>query len=99
MEVLAHRDLYKLYADDPQKAEYFVKMDWLDKVPTAQAINEVGLFGNQNTVCQPTAQKWRYTVDKLKTRFPNRDAEGRRLTSKYLAMGTGTAVTTSTRAS
>ncbi|MEO5716639.1 MAG: endonuclease NucS domain-containing protein [Luteolibacter sp.] len=79
MEVLAHRDLYKLHADDPEKAEYFVKVDWLDKVPAAQAINEVGLFGNQNTVCQPTAQKWRYTVDKLKTRFPHWDAEDRRL--------------------
>ena len=36
-----------------------------------ETVNEVGLFGNQNTVCQPTAQKWRHTVERLKTRFRN----------------------------
>ena len=70
IEVLEHRDLYRRNADDPEKAEYFVRVDWLDTVPKTQAVNEVGLFGNQNTVCQPTAQKWRHTVERLKTRFP-----------------------------
>ena len=71
LEVLQHRDLYQKNASDPEKAEYFVEVDWLDKLPRTQAINEVGLFGNQNTVCQPTAQKWRHTVERLKTQFPH----------------------------
>ena len=70
LEVLRHRDKYLATADDSEKSEYFVSVDWLDKVPREKAFNEVGLFGNQNTVCQPTAQKWRHTVDRLKARFP-----------------------------
>ncbi|MFN5834564.1 MAG: nuclease [Akkermansiaceae bacterium] len=69
LEILLHRDQYLRTAEDPEKAEYFVRVDWLETVPKSQAINEVGLFGNQNTVCQPTAQKWRHTVERLKTRF------------------------------
>ncbi len=37
----------------------------------APAINEVGVFGNQNTVCQPTTPKWRHTVERLKLAFQN----------------------------
>lgn len=74
MEALQHRELYRRNADDPEKAEYFVGVDWLETVPRSKAVNEVGLFGNQNTVCQPTAQKWRHTVERLKTRFRNWDA-------------------------
>ena len=69
LEILRHRDQYLRTAEDPEKAEYFVRVDWLETVPKSQAITEVGLFGNQNTVCQPTAQKWRHTVERLKTRF------------------------------
>lgn len=57
-------------AGDPEKAEYFVRIKWLDTVPEDKAINEVGLFGNQNTVCQPTTPKWRHTVERLKQYFP-----------------------------
>ncbi|EJE7554115.1 hypothetical protein M5O73_000097 [Escherichia coli] len=35
----------------------------------SDAVNEVGFFGNQNTVCKPTTPKWRHTVDKLKRIF------------------------------
>jgi hypothetical protein len=70
LEVLKHADRYKPNADDPEKAEYFVRVLWLDTVPDSKAINEVGLFGNQNTVCQPTTPKWRHTVERLKTHFP-----------------------------
>jgi hypothetical protein len=38
-------------------------------VPIEQAIKEVGLFGNQNTVCRPTTPKWRWTIERLKERF------------------------------
>lgn len=53
--------------------EYFVPVNWLYTVPAANAFSEVGLFGNQNTVCKPTAQKWRHTIDRLKEKFPNWD--------------------------
>lgn len=76
LEVLKHADRYKKNADDPEKAEYFVRVKWLETVPESKAINEVGLFGNQNTVCQPTAPKWRHTVERLKTYFPKWDGEG-----------------------
>jgi len=73
LEVLKHADRYKKNANDPEKAEYFVRVKWLETVPEAEAVNEVGLFGNQNTVCQPTSQKWRHTVERLKEKFPAYD--------------------------
>jgi hypothetical protein len=75
LDVLQYANLYRPYANDPEKAEYFVKVDWLDTVPTEKAVNEVGLFGNQNTVCQPSTPKWRYTVERLKTHFPKWNAK------------------------
>lgn len=60
-----HRDL----ADDPERCEYFVSVEWLFSLPLNEAIKEVGLFGNQNTICRPTTPKWRWTVDRLKERF------------------------------
>jgi hypothetical protein len=46
-----------------------VRVKWLHAVDTTHAFNEVGLFGNQNTVCQPRAAKWRHTVERLKAIF------------------------------
>ena len=69
LDVLKFGERYKKNADDPEKAEYFVRVDWIETVPDAKAINEVGLFGNQNTVCQPSTPKWRHTVERLKTYF------------------------------
>ena len=69
LDVLEFGERYKKNADDPEKAEYFVRVDWIETVPDAKAINEVGLFGNQNTVCQPSTPKWRHTVERLKTYF------------------------------
>ena len=68
--VLKHGEKYQLTADDPERAEYFVRVQWLDTVPENMAFNEVGLFGNQNTVCQPTTPKWWHTVERLKVAFP-----------------------------
>lgn len=51
---------------DDEHAEYLVPVEWLYTVPRSQAFREVGLFGNQNTVCKPTAPKWRHTVDRLR---------------------------------
>ncbi len=69
LDVLNHAEHYRSDADDPEKAEYFVRVTWLDTVPATKAVNEVGLFGNQNTVCQPTTPKWRHTVERLKSYF------------------------------
>lgn len=65
-----HRD----YVDDPAKCEWFVAVEWADTVPLTEAVNEVGLFGNQNTVCAPKTPKWRHTVDRLKQIFVKHDA-------------------------
>jgi hypothetical protein len=70
LDVLQDAARYRKGVDDPEKSEYFVRVQWLDTVPESKAINEVGLFGNQNTVCQPTAPKWRHTVERLKVHFP-----------------------------
>jgi len=61
------------YIDDLENCEYFVPVRWIETVPLNQAIQEVGLFGNQNTVCKPTSLKWRNTIDRLKERFPHHD--------------------------
>ncbi len=74
LQVLKDAALYQRNAHDPEKAEYFVRVEWLDTVPESKALNEVGLFGNQNTVCQPSTPKWRHTVDRLKTYFKKWEA-------------------------
>lgn len=69
LEALENAAAFAKTADDPEQAEYFVRVSWLDTVDAAHAFNEVGLFGLQHTVCQPRAAKWRHTVDRLKTVF------------------------------
>jgi hypothetical protein len=71
IDVVKHGEKYRATADDPEHAEYFVRVKWLDTVDRYKAFNELGLFGNQNTVCQPTTPKWRHTVERLKAVFPN----------------------------
>ncbi len=50
-------------------AEYFVPVKWIYKVPIDLAVNEVGLFGNQNSVARPRTPKWEHTVKRLKERW------------------------------
>lgn len=69
LDVLKFGEHYKKNADNPEKAEYFVRVEWIETVSESKAVNEVGLFGNQNTVCQPSTPKWRHTVERLKTYF------------------------------
>lgn len=75
MDVLQHGDLYRQNADDREKSEYFVPVKWLETRSESAAVNELGFFGNQNTVCKPTTQKWRHTVEKLKSYFKKWDSE------------------------
>jgi hypothetical protein len=68
--VLTGGGYHNEFMDDPDRAEYFVPVRWLHTVPLEEAVNEIGLFGNQNTVCKPTTPKWRSTVERLKERWP-----------------------------
>ncbi len=65
------------YIDDPERMENFVPMEWLQTVPVDRAVWEVGFFANTNSVCQPTAPRWRHTIERLKVRFPSYGGEGR----------------------
>ena len=49
--------------------EYFVKINWAKTVSRQDAHDELGFFGNQNSVCKPTVTRWRNTVDRLKEKF------------------------------
>jgi hypothetical protein len=73
MEVAKGGNHHREYLNDPERCEYFVPVRWLQTVPLEKAVQEIGLFGNQNTVCKPTAPKWRHTVDRLKEKFPDFD--------------------------
>ncbi len=70
LKVLSTADQLRKLAADPEKAEYFVRVQWLDTLPQNEAFKAVGFFGNQNTVCQPSSPKWRHTIERLKTHFP-----------------------------
>lgn len=60
-------DYTALLSEPDDVAEYVVPVRWEVAVPIAKAFSETGLFGNQNTVCKPTAIKWRHTVERLKS--------------------------------
>jgi len=73
LDVLTEASYHREFVNDDDKSEYFVAVHWLDTVPLDQAVKEIGMFGNQNSICKPTSQKWRSTVDRLKVKFPNFD--------------------------
>ena len=68
-DLLTKATYHRQDLDNPEKMEYFVPVRWLHSVPLAEGVNEIGLFGNQNTVCKPTTPKWRTTVERLKERW------------------------------
>ncbi len=61
--------------DEDEKREVAVSVQWIQTVPASEAFTELGLFGNQNSVCQPVSAKWRSTVDRLKVAFPEYDSQ------------------------
>jgi len=69
LDLLRDAERYRSRVDDPDMAEQVVTVDWLDAVSESKAFNEVGLFGNQNTVAKPTTPKWRHTIERLKSFF------------------------------
>src|SRR5262249_50310617 len=56
-------------AQDAERAEYVVRVEWIKTVPVTEAVREKGRFGNQNTVAKPRTEKWAHTVERLKSRF------------------------------
>jgi len=70
LELLTQGSYHRADADDPEQSEYFVPVAWLETRPLNMAITEIGLFGNQNTVCKPVTPKWRHTVDRLEELMP-----------------------------
>ncbi|HQF54662.1 MAG TPA: endonuclease NucS [Fibrobacteria bacterium] len=73
LDALTHPDPFRTNADDPEKCDYFVRIQWSEAIDASEAFDELGLFGNQNTVCRPTTPKWRHTVERLKTKFTDWD--------------------------
>jgi hypothetical protein len=71
LEVAKRGSYHREFVNDPERSEYFVPVYWLETVPLERAVQEIGLFGNQNTICKPTTPKWRSTVERLKERFPD----------------------------
>lgn len=69
LELINHDDYPQLHQytgmDDEESAEFVVPIRWLHTVSRENAFSEVGLFGNQNTVCKPTTPKWSHTVGRL----------------------------------
>jgi anion-transporting ArsA/GET3 family ATPase len=53
--------------DTKEEEEYVVKISWEYVVDMKQAVREIGFFGNQNTVCSPTSEKWEFTIKRLKS--------------------------------
>lgn len=49
-------------SDNPELSEYLVKVEWIKTIPRNKAYREVGMFANQNTVCQLRNQ---FTLEKL----------------------------------
>jgi hypothetical protein len=71
LDVLKKGSYHRESADDPELRESFVPVDWSQTRPLPEAVNEAGMFGNQNTVCAPKTPKWRHTVERLKELFPD----------------------------
>jgi hypothetical protein len=55
--------------NDPDMADYLVRVQWLKTLDPKQAVHEKGFFGNQNSVARPRSPKWDHTVERLKTRL------------------------------
>lgn len=57
---------YLYSSDDPDLAEYVVKVKWINTVDEDNAIKEPGFFANQQSACKPTTPLWSSTVNRLK---------------------------------
>ena len=48
LDLLTEGSYHREFADDEEKCEYFVSVEWLETKDLANAVQEVGMFGNQN---------------------------------------------------
>jgi hypothetical protein len=71
LDILSAASYHRQYLMDSERTEYFVAVNWAETRDLAQAVNETGMFGNQNSVCAPKTPKWRHTVERLKELFPH----------------------------
>jgi hypothetical protein len=53
-------------ANDPEKCEYLVRVEWIASLPVQEAYWEKGMFANQNSVCRMTHT---FTRESLLQRF------------------------------
>lgn len=60
-------------AQDPEKAEHMVRVEWTKTVPASEAAREKGFFAVQNSAAKPRAKSWQFTVDRLRKRFEVQD--------------------------
>jgi len=67
VEVSELIDYSRFDNESDDDTEYLVPVKWDKALPIEEAFSEVGLFGNQNSVCQPKTPKWQHTVQRLKT--------------------------------
>jgi hypothetical protein len=69
LELLTKASYHREFVNDADRQESFVPVEWAETRSLADAVNETGMFGNQNTVCAPKTPKWRHTVERLKELF------------------------------
>ena len=53
-------------ADDPERCEYLVRVNWIRTLPREEALWETGMFANQNTACR---LRNRFTLKRLTEHF------------------------------
>jgi hypothetical protein len=53
-------------ADDPEKCEHLVRVQWTKVVPAEKAVWEKGMFANQHTACQVRSS---FTRERVLARF------------------------------
>lgn len=68
--MLGNAAAYQQRSEDPDEAEYYVRVECLDTKPEVEAGSEAGFIAIQNTVCRPKTAKWPHTMERLKTLFP-----------------------------
>lgn len=66
LDVLEHGEIYRAEAKDPEKAEYFVRVKWLDVKYSQSAINEIGLLEIKIQFVSPPPQNGDILLSDLK---------------------------------
>ena len=56
-------------AEDSERTDKFVPVQWIKTVDESRAIRQNGLFGNQNSAAKPVSPSWPATVARLKEAF------------------------------